>query len=140
MVADPAPRRVEPLNIADAREGIRHVFVRDLVVDASIGVYSHEREAKQRVRVNVDLAVREHAGPIADELANVVSYEDITHGVEAIVDRGHINLVETLADEIAAMCLEDPRVRSVRVRVEKLDVFANAESVGVEIERFNSIV
>lgn len=140
MVADPAPRRVEPLNIANAREGVRHVFVRDLVVDSSIGVYAHEREATQRVRVNVDLAVREHTAPLGDDLANVVSYEDVTKGVEAIIARGHINLVETLADEIAAMCLEDPRVRSVRVRVEKLDVFANAESVGVEIERFNSIV
>lgn len=140
MVADPAPRRVEPHHIADAREAIRHVFVRDLVVDASIGVYSHEREAPQRVRVNVDLAVREQTAPIGDDLANVVSYEDVTKGVEEIVGRGHINLVETLADEIAELCLADPRVRSVRVRVEKLDVFPNAESVGVEIERFTSPV
>lgn len=140
MVADPATRRVEPLNIADAREAIRHVFVRDLVLESSIGVYAHEREAKQRVRVNVDLAVREHSGPLGDDLANVVSYEDVTKGVEQIVARGHINLVETMAEEIARMCLEDPRVRSVRVRVEKLDVFPNAESVGVEIERFNSLV
>ena len=43
-----------------------------------------------------------------------------------------------MAEDIAAMCLEDPRVRSVRVRVEKLDILENAESVGVEIERFNS--
>ena len=56
----------------------------------------------------------------------------IRHAVGA----GHVNLVETLAERIAAMCLEDRRVLSARVRIEKLDVFAEAESVGVEIERF----
>ena len=61
-----------------------------------------------------------------------------TEGIKAITGRGHVNLVETMAEDIAAMCLEDPRVRSVRVRVEKLDILENAESVGVEIERFNS--
>ena len=45
------------------------------------------------------------------------------------------NLVETLAERLAGICLQDPRVRSARVRVEKLDVFADAVSVGVEIER-----
>ena len=50
-----------------------------------------------------------------------------------------MNLVETLADRIAEMCLEDQRVRTARVRIEKLDVFADAESAGVEIERFSTI-
>jgi dihydroneopterin aldolase len=58
--------------------------------------------------------------------------------VREIVSRGHINLVETLAEEVAAMCLQDRRVRSVRVRVEKLDVFPDVTSVGVEIERFST--
>ena len=49
----------------------------------------------------------------------------------------HINLVETLAEDIARVCLTHAQVRSVRVRVEKLDVFEDVSSVGVEIERFN---
>ena len=71
---------------------------------------------------------------------NVVCYEGLVSGVRNIVDSGHVGLVETMAEEIADMCLDDIRVRSVRVRVEKLDIFDNAESVGVEIERFNSEV
>ena len=58
-------------------------------------------------------------------------------GARAIVERGHINLVETLAEKIAVLCLANGRVRSVRVRVEKLDIVPDAQSVGVEIERFN---
>jgi len=139
MSADPV-RLVPPTGIADAASGTRHVFVRDLVVDCLIGVYAHEKEQPQRVRINLDLAVREGSAAVDDALDNVVDYEALVSGIGALVGRGHVNLVETLADDIAAMCLGDGRVRSARVRVEKLDVFDNAESVGVEIERFNSEV
>lgn len=135
------PREVlEALKIADARQRIRHVFVRDLVVMALIGVHDHERDKPQRVRVNLDLAVREGDSGLGDDLANVVCYESLVTGVKNIFDTGHVGLVETMAENIAAMCLRDMRVRSARVRVEKLDIFDNAESVGVEIERFNTEV
>ena len=130
---------VQPRNIADARAAIRHVFVRDLELSCLIGIYQHEKEAAQRVRINLDLAVREGEpnGQLHDDLANVVCYERLSNGVRDLVGEGHINLVETLAEDIAAMCLTDTRVRSARVRVEKLDVFDDTASVGVEIERFN---
>jgi dihydroneopterin aldolase len=134
MTAETA-RVVLPLPIADARNAIRHVFVRDLVLGCSIGIHRHEMGRAQRVRINLDLAVRDE-GVILDDLANVVCYERIVEGVRAIVGGRHVKLVETLAEEIAAMALADARVRSVRVRVEKLDVIADAASVGVEIERF----
>ncbi len=131
---------VEPLKIADGKDAICHVFIRDLTLPCSIGVHRHEKDAEQRVRINLDLAVRENDQPIDDKLKNVICYEQLARGVEEIVERRHINLVETLAENIATMCLSDHRVRSVRVRVEKLDVLEQAESVGVEIERFNSEV
>ncbi len=129
---------LQPLNIADARQRVRHVFVRDLVLDALIGIHAHELDTPQRVRVNLDLAVREDEGGLADDLANVVCYEQLVNGVQEIFNAGHVGLVETMAESIAEMCLKDLRVRSARVRVEKLDIFENAQSVGVEIERFNS--
>lgn len=132
---DEAPVAVSPLRIADARNRLRHVFIRDLVLSCRIGVHRHEAIAAQRVRINVDLAVRDDRD-LADDLTKVVCYEQIANGVRAIAQRGHISLVETLAEQVGAMCLADRRVRSVRVRVEKLDVIADAGSVGVEIERF----
>ncbi len=123
--------------IADGSQKIRHVFIRDMIVDCSIGIYTHEKEHEQRVRINLDLAVGEGDQVINDDIRNVISYEDMAKGIEAIIAKGHINLVETLAENIADMCLEDERVITARVRVEKLDIIACAESVGVEIERFN---
>lgn len=126
---------VQPLRIADAKKSLRHVFVRDLVVASRVGIYETEKAAAQRVRINLDLAVREDVRPIGDDYAKVVCYEQIVKKTRAVAEDGHVNLVETLAERLADICLQDPRVRACRVRVEKLDVFADAMSVGVEIER-----
>ena len=124
-----------------ARPGIRHVFLRDMLLDASIGVYAHEHASRQRVRINVDLAVDEDpADDGTDRLDRVLNYEQVAGAVRQIVGAGHVKLVETLAERIAAACLRDGRVRSARVRVEKLDVFADAASAGVEVERVQGLV
>lgn len=127
----------QPLHIASAANAIRHVFVRDLLLDAHIGVHRHEEDRPQPIRVNIDLTVSEDAAPIGDLLENVVDYEHVVNGVRAIVAEGHLRLVETLAERIAAFALEDTRVRAVRVRIEKLKIIPDAASVGVEIERLS---
>ena len=138
MPADKTPS-IMPSRIANAGKALRHVFIRDFMVDCLIGVYEHEKCSPQRVRVNLDLAVDEGEHPIIDDILNVVSYETMANGILAIADEGHVNLVETLAERIADMCFDDQRVDSVRVRIEKLDIIENAGSVGVEIERFRKV-
>ena len=113
----------------------RCLLIHDLVLPCSIGVHEHERHATQRVRINVRVQVTEDERPVEDSIANVVSYEAIVDGIRAIAGSGHINLVETLADRIAALCLANQRVHSVWVRVEKLDLYPDAAGVGVEVER-----
>jgi len=129
---------------ADAARLTRHMFIRDLVLEASIGVYPHEHAAPQRIRINLDLAVADdgaanlsRAALGQDELARVVSYETIVLRAREIVAAGHVQLVETLAERLCEACLADKRVLSARVRVEKLDIFADATSAGVEVERRN---
>jgi 7,8-dihydroneopterin aldolase/epimerase/oxygenase len=126
--------RPQPHIIADAARGIRHVFIRNLELPAEIGVWRHEHGKAQPVRINVDLAV-EDLIDLGDDLAKVVDYGSIEVKIRAIIDEGHVRLIETLAERIAAACFEDDRVRVARVRVEKLHALPNAESAGVEIER-----
>jgi 7,8-dihydroneopterin aldolase/epimerase/oxygenase len=130
---------------ADIAQATRRMFIRDLTLAASIGVYSHEHEKRQRIRINVELAVLDdgaqnisRAAVGLDDLARVVDYEAIVNRIRAIVAAGHVQLVETLSERLAETCLLDARVRRVLVRVEKLDVFADAAAVGVEIERRNN--
>jgi dihydroneopterin aldolase len=121
--------------LASVDDKRRHVFVHGLRLDAEIGVHAGEHGRKQPIRINVDMSVAEGAGAIGDRLSSVVDYEAVADSVRAIVDAGHTRLVETLAERIAARVLEDIRVLTVRVRVEKLAVSPDIGSVGVEIER-----
>jgi dihydroneopterin aldolase len=121
-------------SFASAERAIRHVFIRNLELPAQIGVYHHEVGKVQPVRINVDLAV-EDALDLSDDLAKVVDYGVIEGKIRAIVAEGHLNLIETLAERIASACFEDARVKTARVRVEKLHALSAAESAGVEIER-----
>jgi dihydroneopterin aldolase len=130
---------------ADATRATRHMFIRDLVLSAAIGVYAHEHGVTQRIRINIDLAVADdgaskmsRAAVGADDLGRVVDYEAIVTGTRAIVAAGHVQLVETLAERLAESCLADPRILAVRVQVEKLDVFPDAGAVGVAVERRSS--
>jgi dihydroneopterin aldolase len=139
-----AQRGMDQPRFADVTRASRHMFVRDLVLASSIGVHAHEHAASQRIRINLDLAVTDDGGgklsrPAVghDDLNRVVDYEAIVNRVRAVVAAGHVNLVETLAERIAETCLADRRVMAARVRVEKLDVFADAASAGVEVERRN---
>ena len=129
-----------------ARRGQRHVFLRDMVLAASIGVHPHEHQAPQRVRVNIDLGVAEglagqggaglsRSGVGRDELDRVVDYERVVRAVRAVVAAGPGRRGGPRAERLAETCLEDACVMVVRVRVEKLDVFDDMASVGVEIER-----
>lgn len=128
---------VQPLRPPEAVARTRRMFINDLVVNMLIGVHRHERDGRQRVRVNVALSIVDDIGHGDDRLAGVVSYEALVHDIRRLCDSGHVNLVETLAERIAGLCFEDRRVRGATVRVEKLDVFADTGSVGVEIERAN---
>lgn len=137
---------MEAQPIASSARALRHMFLRDMVLTASIGVHPHEHAAPQRVRINVDLGVEDDGArslsrqPVGrDELARVVDYERLAEQVRGIVAAGHVRLVETLAERIAEMCLADARIRRALVRVEKLDVYADVASVGIEIERINRL-
>jgi len=109
------------------------VFIHDLEVLARIGVHGHEHGKPQPVRINVWLSCR--TSNEGDKLESVVDYEAVADTIRAIVASGHINLAESLAERIAASCLDDKRVEKARVRVEKLHALQGTESAGVEIER-----
>ncbi len=115
------------------REGeIDHVFVRDFAVAAEIGAYDFERGKSQRVVFDVEAEVR-RPGSHADDMRAIFSYDIIIDAIRLVVGRGHVDFVETLAENVAAAVLQNVRVRAVSVKVRKLDVIDG--SVGVEIRR-----
>ncbi len=117
-----------------SQAGLRRLYIHDLDLMADIGVYPEEKGVLQPIAVSVDLLITE-TEPGSDDLAAVVCYATLADEIRALVSGSRVNLVETLADRIASLCLLDARVRTVRVRVEKRAVMPDARAVGVEIER-----
>ena len=132
-MAEPRLRRPAPKPASAATQIHDRVFVHDLVLDVEIGVYTHEKGVSQRVRFSVDVDLMPEAQALDDDIGRAFDYDTITKGIKAIIARGHINLVETLAEDVAQHCLAHPRASRVTVRIEKLDKEPGA--VGVEIVR-----
>jgi dihydroneopterin aldolase len=112
----------------------RRLFLRNHELAVHIGVHDFEHGAPQRIRFNVDLYVPlALSTPTADALDEVVDYDFIRHTIVQRVARGHIELQETLADDLLRAMLAHPKVRAARVSTEKPDVYPDCEAVGVEV-------
>ncbi len=109
------------------------IFVREMVLDCAIGVYPEEQNIKQKVSFTIEAFVSPSVRAHNDSLDEVPSYDSVVMAaVKGVVASGHINLVETMAEQIAARILDEPRLVSVKVVVEKLE---NGPRRGVEIVR-----
>ncbi|MFD2238409.1 dihydroneopterin aldolase [Aureimonas populi] len=126
LMDPPRVRPVEPGTVPD------RVFVRDFVQEMAVGAYGGERGRLQRVRFSLEAQVAPAGGGVAG-LGEVYSYDRMMDAVRELAARGHTDLVETLAEELAADLLRDPRLDSVTVKVEKLDL--GPLIAGVEIVR-----
>ena len=111
------------------------VTIRGLVVMCSIGIRPEEYDRRQRVRVSVDLVAAPDNAMPGDSRRRIINYERIVAAIRGIAAAGHIDLCEGFAERVCAACFADPRVDRVRVWVEKLEVFADADGVGAVLER-----
>ena len=117
----------------------RRIFLRNYVVDANIGIHEHEKRGAQRLALNVDLYVAlSMSTPRHDKLHEVVDYDFVRLTIKHRIEQGHINLQETLVDDLARAMLAHPAVRAVRVSSEKPDVYDDVDAVGVEVFQFKT--
>jgi dihydroneopterin aldolase len=126
--------------LLDARlADCRRIFLRDYVVEANIGVHAHEKNGAQRVTFNIEVFVPLAVStPRHDRIHEVVDYDFVRVTVARRISQGHINLQETLIDDVARALLAHPAVRAVRVASEKNNVYEDVAAVGVEVFQFKS--
>ena len=117
----------------------RRIFLRNHAVPVRIGAHDFEKTQAQRVVFNVELFVPyELSTPQTDDLAEVVDYDFVRELIAARVGQGHVELQETLCDDLAAQMLAHPRVQAVRLSSCKPDVYPDCEAVGVEVFRMKA--
>ena len=130
-------QRRSSIDAASAAIGtpLRRIFLKNFETRLSIGIHDFEKQAKQRVLVNVDLYLDPDAKIERDHIDETVDYDFVRREIAGLADSSHFNLQETFCERILAICLARPGVRAARVSSEKLDVYADCESVGFEIYR-----
>jgi FolB domain-containing protein len=111
------------------------IEIRDLLLRGILGINAEERDKKQDILLNLTLFADLRKAGRSDDIADTANYRTITKRLIEHVEQVGRFTVEALAADIARLCLEDPRVARVRVRVEKPGALRFARSVGVEIER-----
>jgi dihydroneopterin aldolase/D-erythro-7,8-dihydroneopterin triphosphate epimerase len=114
---------------------IDRIFIQDLHLRCIIGIHDWERKKKQDVLVNIEMEADCAPAGTSDDFSDAVDYRALTKKVIALAEASEFFLVEKMAQAVAELCLEDPRVEGARVRVEKPGAVRFARSVGVEVER-----
>jgi dihydroneopterin aldolase len=127
------PRTATELALAAALGRARRIFLKNFETSVSIGIHDFEKEARQRVIVNVDLYLDPDGRVERDHIDETVDYDFVRREIVALAESSHFNLQETFCERILAICLARPGVMAARVSSEKLDVYPDCESVGFEI-------
>lgn len=114
------------------------VFIKDLLVRGVIGISDRERADRQDIVINVTLFTDTKKAGETDQIEDCVNYRTVAKQIIAYVESTARYTVEALAGDLADICLNQPGVDHVQVRVEKPGAVRFSRSVGVEIERFNA--
>lgn len=118
---------------------VRRIFLHELSLMASIGFHEFERDARQRILVNVDLFVPiALASSAGDDVSELLDYDRVRAGIQRLVAERHYNLQETLIDQILSLCLSFPQVVGARVSTQKPDVYPDCKTVGIETEAWRN--
>jgi 7,8-dihydroneopterin aldolase/epimerase/oxygenase len=111
------------------------IQIRELRVEALIGIHKRERHVAQTVSIDLDIGLPGTAVFRSDRVADTIDYEQVALKIRALAASGHFKLVETLAERIARLLLDDFGAPWVKVAVAKIGILGNARFVGVTIER-----
>ncbi len=113
------------------------IIIRDLRVEALIGIHRRERHVKQTLTIDLEIGIPGDAVFSSDKVADTIDYEQVTIRIKALAESQHFRLVETFAERVASILLGDFGAPWARVSVAKVGILANAKFVGVSIERRN---
>tara|TARA_Y100000996_G_scaffold242138_1_gene190497 strand:- start:19 stop:417 length:399 start_codon:yes stop_codon:yes gene_type:complete len=113
----------------------RKVSVKNLILKISIGLHDFEKKKKQRVRFNIDIITDSNIKPDNNNLLSIVNYEDTINKITSLTKSEHHELLEDLAENIFDIIFKSKIVKKVSLKLEKLDIIKNTESVGIEVSK-----
>ena len=113
----------------------RKVIIKNLIISMFIGIHDFEKRKKQRVKFNITITTDSKIEPNKKELSTILDYEKVIKNLTLLVEKKHYDLLEELSESIFKMIFNHKLVKKVNLKLEKLDIIKNAESVGIEVSK-----
>jgi 7,8-dihydroneopterin aldolase/epimerase/oxygenase len=114
-----------------------HIFIRDFRLQTLIGFHRRERVVPQTIRLDLEIGIANTAVFKSDKVADCMDYDKMTTRIKEVASQ-HVNLVETLADKVARLLLDEFGAAWVKVSIAKLGILKDVGVVGVTVERGRS--
>ena len=127
--------KIIKLKLKDNFKYKRKVIIKNLVLNIFIGIHNFEKKKKQRVRFNIEVVTNPYIKPSNKDLSTILNYEDLINKIKLLVKKQHHDLIEDLAENIFKIIFQNKLVKKTNVKIEKLDIIKNSESVGVEFSK-----
>ena len=113
----------------------RKVIIKNLILNMFIGIHNFEKKKKQRVRFNIEVITNPNIKPNNNDLTTILNYEDLINKIKLLVKKQHHELIEDLAENLFEIIFQNRLVREANIKIEKLDIIKNSESVGIEFSK-----
>ena len=113
----------------------RKVIIKNLVLNIFIGIHNFEKKKKQRVRFNIEAITDPNVKPNSKDLSTILNYEEVVNKIKLLVKNQHHELIEDLAENILEIIFRNRLVKKTNIKIEKLDIIKNSESVGIEFSK-----
>ena len=113
----------------------RKVIIKNLILNIFIGIHNFEKKKKQRVRFNIEVITNPNVKPNNEDLSSILNYEDLVNKLKLLVKKRHHELIEDLAENLFEIIFQNRLVRKANVKIEKLDIIENSESVGIDFSK-----
>ena len=127
--------KIIKLKIKESFKYKRKVIIKNLVLNIFIGIHNFEKKKKQRVRFNIEVVTNPNIKPNNKDLTTILNYEDLINKIKLLVKKQHHELIEDLAENIFKIIFQNRLVKKTSIKIEKLDIIKNSESVGIEFSK-----
>ena len=113
----------------------KKIIIKNLILNIFVGIHNFEKKKKQRVRFNIEIITDPNLKSNNKDLSTILNYEEVINNIKILLKKQHYELLEDLAENIFNTIFQNRIVKKINLRIEKLDIIKNSESVGIEFSK-----
>ena len=113
----------------------RKILIKNLILNIFIGIHNFEKKKRQKARFNIEIITDPNINPSKKDMTTILNYETIINKINFLVKKKHHDLLEELAENIFDFIFKFRLVKKVKIKIEKLEIIKQTESVGISVSK-----